>query len=351
MSRKHKNSMQNVQTATSEMPLVRLRLINPFIAELQRRNVDSIPLLERVGLPREMPIADEVFVPAGSVYDFLEMAAEAAGDRYLGATVGRDVDLELWPPFAESMDASTSVNELLSHFVVNANHHATSVKMALQTEGVRSKFYFQRALNPSTPPSQNDAFYIGLLVTLFRRALGDRWQAKQVLAEVCEPGAIPANLGPLTLVQGDNRGVNFGFPSEWLFEPFSKRSFVREYPAGQEFAKPPVTLIDSLREALLPHIHESDLTVERGAAICGYEKRKLSRILKNKGTTLVGEIARLREERAVKELEESARKIADIALSVGFKDPTVFSRAFKNWTGQSPQEYRRNSRNSQGREH
>ena len=211
--------MQNAQTATSEMPLVRLRLINPFIAELQRRNVDSIPLLERVGLPREMPIADEVFVPASSVYNFLEMAAEAAGDRYLGATVGRDIDLESWPPFAESMDAATSINELLSHFVVNANHHATSVKMALQTEGVRSKFHFQRALNPNTPPSQNDAFYVGLLVTLFRRALGDRWEANHVLAEVCDPSAIPADLGPLTLAQGDNRGVSFSFPSEWLFEP------------------------------------------------------------------------------------------------------------------------------------
>jgi len=344
MPGKHKNSMQNAQTATAEMPLVRLRLINPFIAELQRRNVDSIPLLERVGLPREMPIADEVFVPASSVYNFLEMAAEAAGDRYLGATVGRDIDLESWPPFAESMDAATSINELLSHFVVNANHHATSVKMALQTEGVRSKFHFQRALSPSTPPSQNDAFYIGLLVALFRRALGDRWQANLVLAEVCDPSAIPADLGPLTLAQGDSRGVSFAFPSEWLFEPFSKRFFTREHQKTQEFVNPPVTLIDSLREALLPHIHESDLTVERGAAICGYEKRKLSRILKNKGTTLVGEIAHLREERAVKELEESGRKIADIATSVGFKDPTVFSRAFKNWTGQSPQEYRKNNR-------
>ncbi len=345
MPRKHKNSMQNVQTATSEMPLVRLRLLNPFIVELQRRNVDSIPLLERVGLPRTLPIPDRVFVPAGSVYDFLELAAEAAGDRYLGATVGRDIDLESWPPFAESMDAATSINELLSRFVVNANHHATSVKMALQTEGVRSKFYFQRVLNPATPPSQNDAFYVGLLVTLFRRALGDRWQANEVFAEVCDPGVIPADLGPLTLAQGDNRGVSFSFPSEWLFEPFSKHLFIREYQANQEFVNPPVTLIDSLREALLPHIHEPDLTVERGAAICGYEKRKLSRILKNKGTTLVGEIARLREERAVKDLEESGRKIAEIAASVGFKDPTVFSRAFKNWTGQSPQEYRRTNRN------
>lgn len=349
MPEKFKNRMQDAQTATSEMPLVRLRLINPFIAELQRRNVDSIPLLERVGLPREMPISDEVFVPAHFVYNFLEIAADAVGDRYLGASVGRNTELEKWPPFAESLDVATSINELLSHFVVNANHHATSVKMALQTEGVRSKFHFKRALNPESPPSQNDAFYVGLLVTLFRRALGDRWQANQVLAEVCEPAVIPSDLGSLTLVQGDNRGVSFSFPSEWLFEPFNKRFFSRQQESNKKFVAPPASLIESLQESLLPHIHETDLTVERGANICGYEKRKLSRILKNKGTTLVREIARLREERAAVDLAQSNRKVADIALSVGFKDPTVFSRAFKNWTGQSPQAYRRNNR-IQGKE-
>jgi len=152
MPNKHKNSMQNTQIATSVIPLVRLRLINPFIAKLQRRNVDSIPLLERIGLPRKMPIANEIFVLAGSVYDFLEMAAEATDDHYFGATVGRNINLESWPPFAESLDEATSINELLSHFVVIANHHATSVKMSPQTEGVRSKFHFQSVLNRDAPP-------------------------------------------------------------------------------------------------------------------------------------------------------------------------------------------------------
>jgi len=54
--------------------------------------------------------------------------------------------------------------------------------------------------------------------------------------------------------------------------------------------------------------------------------------LKIKGTTLVGEVAHLREELAARELVETNRRIADIPLSVGFKDLTVSSRAFKNRT-------------------
>ena len=57
-----------------------------------------------------------------------------------------------------------------------------------------------------------------------------------------------------------------------------------------------------------------------------------------------GELAALRAEVARRKLAESRIRIAEIGTTVGFKDPTVFSRAFKNWTGQSPQEYRRNNR-------
>jgi AraC-like DNA-binding protein len=94
--------------------------------------------------------------------------------------------------------------------------------------------------------------------------------------------------------------------------------------------------------AIAPHIHEEDLTVERAAELCGIDKRQLSRKLRSKGTTINKEIAYLRQERATIALVNSDQRIAEIAAKVGFSDPTVFSRAFRNWTGQSPQEYRRN---------
>ena len=43
-------------------------------------------------------------------------------------------------------------------------------------------------------------------------------------------------------------------------------------------------------------------------------------------------------------LTETDLSIAEIGEAVGFTDPTVFSRAFKNWTGQSPRQYRQQNR-------
>jgi len=91
-------------------------------------------------------------------------------------------------------------------------------------------------------------------------------------------------------------------------------------------------------------LREPDLTVAKAAKICGYNKRQLSRELREEGTTLSKEIAKLRAERAKTSLADTNQRVAEIALAVGFSDPTVFSRAFKNWTEQSPQEYRRTHR-------
>jgi AraC-like DNA-binding protein len=80
------------------------------------------------------------------------------------------------------------------------------------------------------------------------------------------------------------------------------------------------------------------------ARICGHDRRRLSRELREQGTTLSKEIAKLREEKASQGLAGTNRRVSEIAQTVGFTDPTVFSRAFKNWTGQSPREYRRTHR-------
>ncbi len=48
----------------------------------------------------------------------------------------------------------------------------------------------------------------------------------------------------------------------------------------------------------------------------------------------------MRKVRAEQELTGSKRKIAEIAAIVGYANSTVFSHAFKRWTGVSPSQYR-----------
>jgi len=329
--------------SANNLPLIRLSAINPFLLELSRRRTDAGELLRKMDLPDDIPASGEVFVSAQAIYEFVERSADAANDPYLGFSIGQALELHDWEPIAQAAAAAQSVGELLNRFIVHALDFSSSTRFFLKTEGDHSVFGFRRIVDPATKAAQNDAFYVGILARLLMRATGGRWDSSLVVFKVANPEVIPPLPEQLRIVEGDNRGIQVTFPTKWLFERFEKSSF-HDPGSTANLAQIPESLTGSLRLALMQHLHELDLTAERAAEVCGYKQRKLSRMLRKKDTTIGKEIAKLRAERAGKELAQSDRRIADIALSVGFKDPTVFSRAFKNWTGQSPQEYRRTHR-------
>lgn len=328
---------------TRNLPLIRLSAINPFLLELGRRGADAAALLRALDLPEDIPASNELFVSSLSIYELVERSAEIVGDPYLGFGLGRALDLNNWEPIALAAGEAHTVGELLTRFSLNAVEHSSSTEFYLRIEGEHSTFGFERAVSPPTLPGQNDAFYLGFMSRLLMHATQDHWDSSQVLFHVADPDCIPMTDDRLRIAVGDKQGIQIRFPSLWLLEPYEKSTF-QSSNVDKAVGQPPESLLGSLHAALMPHLHEPDLTVARAARICGYNKRRLSRELRDEGTTLSKEIARLRADRAKRDLAETNQRIAEIASTVGFRDPTVFSRAFKNWTEQSPQEYRRTHR-------
>jgi len=325
------------------VPLIRLSAINPFLKELVSRDIDPGQLLEEQGLPVQIPASSDLFVSALCMDSMVEQAAALANDPYLGATIGSKLDLLAWEPIAQAAEVAVTVGDLLNRFVLNSKDHASSVQFSLETAGSRATFAFRREIEPPFDPAQNDAFYLGFMSRLMKGATGETWKPESVLITLSDPLAIPQIFNELRIVKGDRSGFRINFPTEWLFEKFEKTTF-RHRLRQSNNSRTPQSLIESVHRAISPHIHEEDLTVERAAELCGIDKRRLSRKLRSKGTTINKEIAYLRQERATRALVNSDQRISDIAAKVGFGDPTVFSRAFRNWTGQSPQAYRRNNK-------
>lgn len=328
---------------TSNLPLVRLSSVNPFLLELERRNLDGAAILRKKGLPGQLPVSADLFASAATIYEIVEEAAAVADDPQFGYQLGKDLDTGAWDPMAKATAEAITVGDLLQLFVVNALDHSTSARFYLRTEGDRTTFGFERVIESIFLMAQNDAFYLGIFSRLLRRALLEHWDPSMVLATVADPSVVPNDSELPRLVRGNKVGFAISFPTEWQFESIEKSAFQN----NKSFTltnKLPESLIEAVRMALTPHLHESDLSVERAASICGYNKRQLSRKLRDQGTTIVKEVAALRAECAREKLTQSEMRIAEIGESVGFKDPTVFSRAFKSWTGESPQAYRRKNK-------
>lgn len=328
---------------TQNLPLVRLSAINPLFLELKRRGIDCRPMLQQYGLPTVIPVSNDLFVAADTIYSLVEECEALSKDKFFGFTVGSALDLLSWEPISDAAAQARTIGELLTMFAVNAGEYSTATRFSVTTEGERSTFGFERIKPPSVVPAQNDAFYMGFMLRLLKHAARENWRAADILFRVADPNCIPAKVEAYRIAKGDGCGVQISFPSVWLFEPFEPSRFRASFQKEQSDIMPR-SLLDALRIALRPHLQDHEMTADKAAKICGFDRRRLSRELRAMGTTLANEITKLRSEKAASALAETDQPIAKIAEEVGFTDPTVFSRAFKKWNGESPRDYRRNHR-------
>ena len=84
------------------------------------------------------------------------------------------------------------------------------------------------------------------------------------------------------------------------------------------------------------------------AALLNVSARTLHRQLKEEGATLQALKDEVRRDRAMALLHRTDRPIKQVADAAGFQNEKSFARAFKDWTGQSPSEFRRQSTPSVG---
>jgi AraC-like DNA-binding protein len=88
---------------------------------------------------------------------------------------------------------------------------------------------------------------------------------------------------------------------------------------------------------LLPACQCSRADVAKRLAI---HPRTLGRRLQESGATFQALLDDMRAQIANQLLLDTRLPVARIATSVGYEDPTIFTRAFARWTGRTPSEFR-----------
>jgi AraC-like DNA-binding protein len=91
---------------------------------------------------------------------------------------------------------------------------------------------------------------------------------------------------------------------------------------------------------LLPKLHTGDVSIDAIAGALGVSRQTLFRRLKAEATTYEDVLDALRHRMALHYLGGGKTSVNETAYLVGFSDPAAFSRAFKRWSGKTPQEVR-----------
>lgn len=127
------------------------------------------------------------------------------------------------------------------------------------------------------------------------------------------------------------------------------RRIMRQYARSiMDSARPMRSWIDGFRDVLLAVLATGESTghiLDEVAQRLSMSPRTLQRRLAEHGTSGRAEIEAVRHEQAVRMLRDTELPMRTIAGNLGYSDHRALSRAFRRWTGDTPDSYRRRLRN------
>ncbi len=95
-----------------------------------------------------------------------------------------------------------------------------------------------------------------------------------------------------------------------------------------------------IRKRLLNTLSAGDIGEEGVARSLHISVRSLQRKLREEGLTFKGLVDDMRRELATQYTRDSRLTIGEITYLLGFSDPSSYTRAFRRWTGMSPNSFR-----------
>jgi AraC-like DNA-binding protein len=139
------------------------------------------------------------------------------------------------------------------------------------------------------------------------------------------------------------------WPRRVLAAPVTRRrdeipGFLRRAPGGMTAPGQPATIEAQLRLMLAASDPFASLREDEAAGLLGLSRQTLARRLSALGTSYQAIRDALRRDRACALLARGDASLGQIAEITGYSEPSAFQRAFKQWTGLPPGDYRRRHR-------
>ena len=309
----------------------------------KRQGIDVEPLIKQTGLTTREIEDSKASVGVSHQIKFVELVADALGDRFLGFHLARDFEFrEMGLLYYVAASANTLGDGLLR----------IERYVRIQNEGVRFKVTKGKAVRVSihyygvarhTDVHQIGAF-IGLVIQMFRHLTNRPLTPLRVrLMNRIADGKHELERF-LNCVIADDAGTDeIEFPAaSWDLplmsaDPYLQRLCVQNCEkalAHWEGNRSPLKVkVENTIAMLLPH---GPARYDLVATQLGMSPRTLARRLSSEGSSFAEILEKVRSALAQRYLADRALPISEIAWLLGYAEISAFTRAFHRWTGMSP---------------
>ena len=330
----------------SQAGYVRIGPILAIPAVLIARKVKPEAAFARAGVDLQLFQNPDNRLSLEAVGRLLESCATLTDCDHFGLLVGERFDLNGLGPIGELMRNSATVGDALRVLLRHLHLHDRGAAPLLLRAEASSTLLGYSLLRHGVPGTSHihDAA-IAIAYMILHALCGPSFEPLQVQFSYASPrsAALHGRVFRCRVAfDADLSGIVFGASS--LARPIEGgdphlRSVLEKAILDAEAAGP-MTFGERLESALHQAVLSGDASAE---AICrqfAISERTLRRRLAQEGERLQEFVNQTRFELARQLLSSTNLSVSNISSALHYADPNVFSRAFRNWSGSSPKQWR-----------
>jgi AraC-like DNA-binding protein len=336
-------------TNSASIPLVRAKGFGSLPELLEERAGERalLDVFEKEGIPLATRDAPTTPMPLLSMMRLFARSARRLGDRTLGVEIGERMTYSAYGRWTEYSSSALTLGNALHRAVTTswATQSGSSLELAAEDTQHRVLRYVTPAMD--VDKTQHSDHLLLPMVSLMRLYLGRKWQ----------PDWIEVNYArdPDAHLVEDKLQVPMRFERPGVGVTVRAENLLREREVRPGEARRIVTLRDVKADVILMNAPEpahaisavialrlldGHSDIDGAAQLVGLSVQGLQRRLRQKGYTYRDILEEVRRARAASLLLETQLPVLEIALSLGYTDHPSFTRAFVNWMGCTPSEFR-----------
>jgi AraC-like DNA-binding protein len=345
-----KSSTQQPIKQLADLPTVQGGLTRLAANRVRKAGIKLEPLLSGVGLTIDQIENPEQRIHARNQIAFLETAAEALEDDFLGLSLAEEFDcrdlgllyyvMESSGTLGDALERASRYSRITNEAIVLQYREAREPTLRLTYSGI-----------PRHSDEQQIEFCIIAMVRLSCLLTGRRFLPRHVsMMHVRSKG-----VSKFARCLGKN--IDFGsiadeidFPTgsaNWALvdaDPHLNKILLKVCEESLNARKKSLaafrSTVENTLSTLRPHGQaHADVVAKK----LGMSERTLARRLAEEGVTFNEVLQQLKASLATRYLEEDGMPISKIAWLLGFEEASSFSHACRRWTGKSPRELRRSN--------
>lgn len=304
-------------------------------------------VLRRAGLPQDLFARERAALSTQEFFRLWDGIVREVGDSHIALRIGSAISVESFDPPVFAALCSPDLNTAMFRI---SQYKRLMCELSLHVDAGRqgTEISFEWMDKAAAPPPSLIVSKLVYFVQLARIGIRERIVPLKV-----ESPALPSPLQPYSeffgtaLIEGRNPVITFSQAdaarpfltaneSMWsFFEPSLKKRLADLTESS--------TTGEKVHSSLLELLPSGGASLNAVAQRLGTSPRTLRRRLKAEGHSFQAILDGTREKLAEHYLRSTDLSGAEISFLLGFEDPNSFFRAFKNWTGTTPDSVRRES--------